>query len=100
MPNYDSSKPNNWIIDLDANNFHEWALSQPLPKCDFRFRTANEMKTFNHELPQIDDEKGYILEVDLLYPQELYELHNDFPLAAEKLVINENILSEYGKHLG
>ena len=28
--------------------------------------------------------KGYILEIDLEYPEELHELHNDYPLAAEK----------------
>ena len=32
---------------------------------------------------------GYILEVDLEYPDEL---HNDYPLAHEKPKINHNIL--------
>ena len=27
---------------------------------------------------------GYNLEVDLEYPKELHELHNDYPLAPEK----------------
>ena len=26
---------------------------------------------------------GYVLEIDLKYPDELHELHNDFPLAPE-----------------
>ena len=29
---------------------------------------------------------GYILEVDLEYPKELHETHNDYPLAPEKMV--------------
>ena len=31
-----------------------------------------------------NNKKGYILETDLEYPEELHELHNDYPLAAEK----------------
>ena len=27
---------------------------------------------------------GYFFEVDLDYPDELHELHNDYPLASEK----------------
>ena len=29
---------------------------------------------------------GYFLKVDLEYPDELHELHNDFPLATEKML--------------
>ena len=44
------------------------------------------------------DEKsdtGYFLEVDLEYPDELHELHNDYPLAPEKLTVSSDILSKY-----
>ena len=37
----------------------------------------------------------YILEVDLEYPNELHNLHNDYPLAPEKLEIAQNMLSKY-----
>ena len=42
---------------------------------------------------------GYFLEVDLKYPDELQELHNDYPLAPEKLAISSDMLSNYCKKL-
>ena len=38
---------------------------------------------------------GYILEVDLEIPDELHALHNDYPLAPEKLAISYDMLSNY-----
>ena len=38
---------------------------------------------------------GYLLEVDLEYPNELHELHNDYPLAPEKLAVSNDVLSIY-----
>ena len=40
---------------------------------------------------------GYFLEVDPEYPNELQELHNEYPLAPEKLSISNNMLSAYCK---
>ena len=42
---------------------------------------------------------GYFLEVDLEYPDELHELHNDYPLAPEKLAVSNNMLSVYCKKI-
>ena len=41
--------------------------------------------------------KGLILEVDLEYPEELHDLHNDYPLAAEKIKVTKEMLSKYCK---
>ena len=38
---------------------------------------------------------GYFLEVDLEYPDELHKLHNDYPLAPEKLAVSSDMLSGY-----
>ena len=44
-----------------------------------------------------DNKKGYILEVGLEYPEELHELHNDYPLAAEIMKVPKEMLSPYCK---
>ena len=38
---------------------------------------------------------GYFLEVDLEYPSELHDSHNDYPLDPEKLEISSDMLSKY-----
>ena len=37
--------------------------------------------------------KGCVLEIDLEYPKELCELHNDYPLAPDKIEIKIEMLS-------
>ena len=44
-------------------------------------------------------EKGIILEVDLEYPEELHGLHNDYPLAPEKIVVTDHMLSDYSRKI-
>ena len=43
--------------------------------------------------------KGWILEVDLEYPEELHEVHNRHPLAQEKKAINPEQMSGYQPRL-
>ena len=40
-----------------------------------------------------------ILEVDLEYPEDLHGVHNDYPLAAEKVKVTEDMLSSYSKKI-
>ena len=46
-----------------------------------------------------DDEVGYILEVDLEYPEEIHDLHTDYPMAPEIMTVNENMLSPVQKDI-
>jgi hypothetical protein len=57
---------------LDANNLYGWAMSQHLPTGEFDW--LNDEEISNLDITQITDdcEEGYILEVDLNYPKELY----------------------------
>ena len=42
-----------------------------------------------------DSSTGYVLEVDLEYPEKLHDIHNDYPLAPEKINIPKEWLSMY-----
>ena len=41
-----------------------------------------------------DSSTGYVLEVDLEYPQKLHGIHNDYPLAPEKINVPKQWLSK------
>ena len=40
-----------------------------------------------------------MLEVELEYPDDLHDLHNDYPFAPEKIEINYDMLSDYWKEI-
>ena len=81
---HDEKAPSKYIMYLDTNNLYGWAMSQYLPTSGFRWLTEKEINSIDLSKYKEDSEKGVILEVDLEYPQELYDLHNDYPLAPEK----------------
>ena len=98
VPDYDESKPNSYIMYLDANNLYGWAMSKPLPKSDFIWKRV--MPTEEEILNKKENaKKGWILEVDLEYPAELHKEHNSYPLAPEKKVVKKESMSEYQKNL-
>ena len=94
---YDASKPNSYIILLDANNLYGWALVQALPARNFKFLTPDEWENIDFRNVPDDGPTGYILEVDLKYGDHLHDTHNCYPLAPEKLQICTDMLSDYSK---
>ena len=95
MENFDENKPSKYIMYLDANNLYGWAMSQYLPTGNFKWLTKEQINKTNLANYSEEHDEGLLLEVDLDYPQELHDLHSDFPLAPEKLKVNKNMLSEY-----
>ena len=94
MKYYDSSEESKYIIYLDGNNLYGYAMGQKLPHSGFRWLSKKEINDFCLNSVSENSSVGYILEVDLEYPNELHDLHSDYPLAPEKLEISQNILSK------
>ena len=95
MECYDSSKDANNANNLDANNLYAWAMCQYLLYSGFKWLNQKEIDRFDANSIDENSSIGYILEVDLNYPDDLHKLHNDYPLAPEKLEISGNMLSNY-----
>ena len=79
MPSFDPSKPSKYITYLDANNLYGWAMSRKLPTHGFKWMSPWQLVNWGYHT--------CIVEVDLEYPHELHDLHNDYPLAPEHLEV-------------
>ena len=78
---YDKSQTSVYIPYLDANNLYGWAMSEPQPHKNFKWMNADELENWKS--------KPCILEVDLEYPKELHDKHNEYPLAPERLLVDK-----------
>ena len=78
---FNEKEPSKYIQYLDANNLYGWAMSKPLPTHGFEWMKVDELEAWELH--------SCILEVDLEYPKSLHDLHNDYPLAPEQIVVNK-----------
>ena len=86
----DPEKSSSFLQYLYAKNLYGWAISQPLPTGGFKW--VDDVSRFTpDEIGRLEKggSKGYLLEVDVKYPKELHDLHNDLPFMCEKLKINK-----------
>ena len=101
--NFDREVMRAYIAMFDCNNQYGWAMSQYLPTHGFKWlKLETECPEFwtNFVLQQEEcQDTGYFFEVDLEYPEELHDTHDQYPLAPEHLEIKEEMLSEFQKGL-
>ena len=89
MKDYDKKKKSSYIQYLDANNLYGKAITEKLPVRGFRW--MDDISKMDEDFVRSydkNDNKGYILEVDVDYPNELQSLHSDLPFLPERMVIN------------
>ena len=78
---FNPSEPSKYLTYLDANNLYGAAMSMKLPTHGFKWMNDKELTIW--------EKYPCILEVDLEYPKELHDLHNDYPLAPEQTEVNK-----------
>ena len=79
------------------NNLYGWAMSEYLPYEGFKWLKNHD----EFDVMSINEKShvGHFLEVDPEYPDELHELHNNYPVAPEKLAVSSDMLSKYCKQI-
>ena len=83
---FNKNKLSKYLMYLDANNLYGSAMSEKLPIHSFKWLSSGEMeKLFNNRVVQIWEKTPCILEVDLEYPENLHDLHNDYPFCPERV---------------
>ena len=91
MKNYNNNKESSYIQYLDANNLYGWAMSKKLPVNGFRWLDSEEINEINEFIKNYNenDNKSYILEVDVKYPKRLHEFHSDLSFLSERMKIDK-----------
>ena len=92
MKDFNNSEPSKYLTYLDANNLYGWAMKQKLPTHKFEWMTNKEIENiFNNQIVQVWEKTPCILEVDLEYPEELHDRHNDYPLCPERVECDHGV---------
>ena len=89
MKNYNKDIISSYLMYLDANNLYGWAMSQKLPMNGFKW--VKDLSQFNESFIRTYDENndiGYFLEVDIDYPEKLFNPHEDLPFLPEGKKVN------------
>lgn len=116
-PDYDSNQPRTEIKYYDAVNLYGYAMSQPFPTGDFKWRYYDDYhtqpsseQTYEHRkenwkcadywtkktLEHADDNNvGFFLEVDIEYPDQLHDKHNDYSLCPKKITLKDTGHSQF-----
>ena len=85
MKDYDPEKPDKFIEYLDKNSLYATMLCKPLPIGKFKWITPEDISEMMDDHSKI---KFCTLKVEIEYPKELHDSHNDYPLAPEWVTVN------------
>ena len=97
---YIESDNNTKILHVDMNNLYGFAMLFHLPTGNFQIYENNSItKSFINKVLNTHDcsNIGYVLIVDLIYPDNIKYKSKNFPFCPENKTINPNIYTEYMK---
>ena len=83
MANYNKDIKSSYLIHLDVNNLYGLGMSQILPVNGFKWKKISKFDEDFLKNYDEDSDKGYILEVDAEYPNNVFNLHGDLPFLLE-----------------
>ena len=89
MKDYDRKKKSSYIQYLDVNNLYGKAMTEKLPVRGFGW--MEDISEIDEDFVKVynkNDNKGYMLDVDVDYPSKLQNLYSDLPFLPERMVIN------------
>ena len=81
---FNKNKPSKYLMYLDENNLYGCAMSEKLPTHGFKWLTGGEIEKIYENRHNLN-KMPCILEVDIHYPKELHDKHNDYPFCPEKV---------------
>ena len=96
MKNYDPTKR---IVYLDGNNLYGWAMQHKLSIGNYKWETPSLLTEKYISDINENGQRGYILQVDLEFPQSLHEYHNLYPLCPERKLKKTKTLSKFQLNL-
>lgn len=99
---YDPSIPMSFLEYQDCTSMYAYAMQQPLPVSDWEWREPtdfgdNTEKQITSLKCMVDKnpEVGFILRVEVEYPDHLHDAHNDLPFLPERVTLTHEMLSPY-----
>ena len=84
---YNPDEKSMYLQYLDANNLYGWAMVQNLPTHRFKWKNREDFTPEKIDKLFKKAKREYLLEVDVMYPKELHENHNELPFLVEKIKI-------------
>ena len=84
---YNPNEKSIYLQYLDANHLSGWAMVQNLPTHEFKWENGEDFTPEKIDELVKKDKKEYLLEVDVKYPKELHENHNELPFLTERMKI-------------